>query len=640
MANGVSTTNLDRAAMITELIANGENGTVLISYDDLATLLAGNGAVADQITPLIVRATDLETETSDQATRLTEVEDEVSTELPALDVRSAALEATSTDQETRLSVLENGSYADAIPYATSTAGIADTGVGQRFKVDNADADIAYDVYLHDTGGVAVFVESQPSVAALAVKADKALIDFNAILVGDEILICDLAGFIHTRLSTRHIKTKYYQVSAEKIVGGGVEILQSDGVAALSLRDGLGFTATIPTMGMLMRRSDKSGVYAADHLGFTCRLDGYDAPEDGVEVEPEVTAVPAASDGRSLYVLRSKLAGILSSTPSGIIAKVAYVGDSWGERTTSVNELCDILYGIYGQGSQGWLGAAQSNVLGGASASRSGDFTLHDITVEASSPYGPYGVSGDWLELGDTGSLTYAGLKGTSITIYYVDSDGTFSYSVDGGSSVTVAGGSSGDASKIEITGLDGSSDHILTISTAGNTGEVGIAGIYVTGIDGIEVSRMSNAGAYASSALLFMGSDMCANILADVSLDSAFISFGTNDVSGSKSPTVFKSGFQAIIDALQEARDNVGIIVASAPESSRTGAYEMSDYLQASVELCGENTGVEFLNLLDFFGPYAQTSRAGDSVIWNDSAHLNNVGGRMLSNLIIENFWK
>lgn len=140
MANGVSTTNLDRASLITELIANGEDGTVLISYDDLTTLLAGSGAVADKLAPL--------------------------------KLSSETLEATSSDQETRLSVLEDGTYADAIPYATSAAGIADTVEGQRFKVDNADPDVAYDVFLHDAGDVAVFVESQPSVAALAKKVDE------------------------------------------------------------------------------------------------------------------------------------------------------------------------------------------------------------------------------------------------------------------------------------------------------------------------------------------------------------------------------------------------------------------------------------------------------------------------------------
>jgi hypothetical protein len=140
MANGVSTDNIDSVPLSDEVLVNKDGSTARQSVSDLATQLSNGGAIADQITPL--------------------------------KLSSETLEAASSDQETRLTVLENGTYADAIPYATSAAGIADTVEGQRFKVDNADPDIAYDVYLHDAGDVATFVESQPSVAALAVKEDK------------------------------------------------------------------------------------------------------------------------------------------------------------------------------------------------------------------------------------------------------------------------------------------------------------------------------------------------------------------------------------------------------------------------------------------------------------------------------------
>jgi hypothetical protein len=140
MANGVGTNNLDSVPLSDEVLVNKDGSTGRQKTEDLATQLAGSGAIAQRLAPLETRATDLETST--------------------------------VDQETRLAGLENGTYAEAIPFATTAAGISDTVQGQRFKVDNADPDVAYDVYLHDAGAVATFIESQPSVAALSTKEDK------------------------------------------------------------------------------------------------------------------------------------------------------------------------------------------------------------------------------------------------------------------------------------------------------------------------------------------------------------------------------------------------------------------------------------------------------------------------------------
>ncbi|MBU2936186.1 MULTISPECIES: hypothetical protein [Pacificibacter] len=148
MANGVGTNNLDSVTLCDEVLVNKDGSTARQKVSDLAAQVAGSDAFAEQITPLQDRA--------------------------------AVLEATSSDQGTRLSVLEDGTYAEAIPYATSAAGIANTSEGQRFKVDNADPNVAYDVYLHDTGSVAVFVESQPSVAALTSKADQSALEQEAV----------------------------------------------------------------------------------------------------------------------------------------------------------------------------------------------------------------------------------------------------------------------------------------------------------------------------------------------------------------------------------------------------------------------------------------------------------------------------
>jgi hypothetical protein len=147
MANGVSTDNIDSVPLSDAVLVNRDGSTAQQPTADLAAQIAGSDAISGQISPLLARATSVETSLSDQGNRLTSLED--------------------------------GAYADAIPYATSAAGIAATVEGQRFKVDSADPDVAYDVYLHDAGDVATFVSSQPSTSALSVVASLQAVDVIA-----------------------------------------------------------------------------------------------------------------------------------------------------------------------------------------------------------------------------------------------------------------------------------------------------------------------------------------------------------------------------------------------------------------------------------------------------------------------------
>jgi hypothetical protein len=126
------------------VLVNRDGSTAQQPTADLAAQIAGSDAIFGQISPLLIRTASVETSLSDQGNRLTSLED--------------------------------GAYADAIPYATSAAGIAATVEGLRFKVDSADPDVAYDVYLHDAGDVATLVGRQPSVQALTAKASQSELD--------------------------------------------------------------------------------------------------------------------------------------------------------------------------------------------------------------------------------------------------------------------------------------------------------------------------------------------------------------------------------------------------------------------------------------------------------------------------------
>ncbi|MAU43752.1 MAG: hypothetical protein CMP09_02715, partial [Yangia sp.] len=69
----------------------------------------------------------------------------------------------------RITALEDQAFAESPIYETTAEGIAATGVGDRFRVENSDPDIAYDIYDHEVGGVATYVTDIPSGSALATK---------------------------------------------------------------------------------------------------------------------------------------------------------------------------------------------------------------------------------------------------------------------------------------------------------------------------------------------------------------------------------------------------------------------------------------------------------------------------------------
>lgn len=487
----------------------------------------------------------------------------------------------------------------------------------------------------------------------ASKASRQAVDFDDAAATSDILIADLLGFIMARLGAARFRTSQFEVgkdgfttaegdvgiTPDLITGGGLKLLTGETFDGLALVDAAGFISRVLTHRQLIEPTDREGIFARDGFGFLVKLSGGGS---AAPVDEDPLPVPVASDGRGLFTLRAKLAALRSAyTSEAVTAKLAYIADSWGERATTILEMADILYNLYGQGSQGWLAAAQTSAeVGGADVQHSGTVTKHDITSERGAPSGPYGVSGDWVEISDAvSSVSFLNLRASTVYLYAEDRDGTFRYQVDGGAWTAVVGTDTGAPVEIEISGLDPETTHGLVIDTTGNTGTVALVGIYATGLPGAELSKVANAGAFADDLNHYFSGALCTSILARMRPDSAFISFGTNDVSSNKSLSGFKAAHSAAISALKAAAPHCGVVLGSAPESSRSGAYEMSDYRDVTVELAGQLENVEFLNLLDLFGANAATGSAGEDLIWNDSAHLNYIGGRMLSGLLIEKFW-
>ena len=123
--NGVKISDNPTLASADYLLALNEGTSGLFTISDLGTLLAGGGVLATA--------------------------------------------ATTNALSARITAVEDQAFAESPIYETTAEGIAATGEGDRFRVENGDAAIAYDIYDHDAGGVATFVTDIPAGSALVTK---------------------------------------------------------------------------------------------------------------------------------------------------------------------------------------------------------------------------------------------------------------------------------------------------------------------------------------------------------------------------------------------------------------------------------------------------------------------------------------
>ena len=339
----------------------------------------------------------------------------------------------------------------------------------------------------------------------------------------------------------------------------------------------------------------------------------------------------------LHLIREHMAVYRYSSTG--IPKLALLGDSWFERNHIPDRLLyDIMQSRFGKGGSGFLSAAQTSyVLGGAALVLSG-FTVHDISSERAAPSGPYGLSGDWIGTGGTAATATLTFWGSSLNIYYQDDDGTFRYSTDGGSTWTeVAGGGTGAAAKVTISGLGTAATNSIQIDTTTNAGTVRISGFYATGKAGLEISKCGNSDSRATDWSLFVGNDMCALILDDIQPHAGIVLLGTNDVLANVTPAQFQTGLEDIITACQTARAACGIALASSPRSEASGTYSMTDYRDVTFDLAEASAYVEAIDMVSHFGPYATSATV--TGFWQDTRHLSHGGGRFWSELIYEAFF-
>ncbi|MGQ6289134.1 SGNH/GDSL hydrolase family protein [Serratia sp. IR-2025] len=345
-----------------------------------------------------------------------------------------------------------------------------------------------------------------------------------------------------------------------------------------------------------------------------------------------------TDGRSLYGFRLKKSKIIKG--GNVRLNIGYIGDSWSEFNRLPRNMADRLFTDYGgRAGAGWL---QFNTEGNSTWENMlvtrANFTEYDASYSNTAPTygsGPDGM-GYYTSRTDA-TIKVTNIKATQITLYYYDATGTFRYSIDGGTPISVTGGGTNTIKKVVISGLTDTLQ-TLNIDTVGNTGVASVLGAYLTSATkGVIVNKMGNGGTFGAQHLFFQS--QIPNYTSDLDLDLIVVNLGTNDYLQSRGTAQYANALRTMINTYRTALPNVGIIIVSPAQPNATGTPvpAMTAYRDAMRQVARDNN-VEWFS---FYDDMPSSWAVGNGLgAWQDSYHLSDIGAEAYTTPIYTYFIK
>lgn len=355
---------------------------------------------------------------------------------------------------------------------------------------------------------------------------------------------------------------------------------------------------------------------------------YDEPISLTYVDP---SLPIATDGSTLHRVRAKL-GVKEHSGTGIL-RIGFIGDSWTQRTNIVELFRDMVQDAYGASGYGWISCDDMNNMAGLTHTQSG-WTVYDAS-EDGAPDTNIGCAIDGKAAYATGTSATVSIavECETFKIAYLDGDGTFRYRVDAGSWTNVVGQETGELEWVEISGLSDAS-HTFEIDLTGNTGTVVLYGYIASrSAPGVEVHKLGNAAIDGAQILDYM--DYVAPYFEELELDAMVVILGTNDYRRSKPFSTFTDCVTGLIENARAAVPDCGVILWGVADSDGTVVRPITDYVTEMHRLSSE-LGCEFFNHHKMFGTFAEADALG---MWNDSLHLNDDGGYVVSKELTRRFF-
>lgn len=357
--------------------------------------------------------------------------------------------------------------------------------------------------------------------------------------------------------------------------------------------------------------------------------GFGSPGGNIPVSLEMTA--------NSYVSQS-IRAILHSVASNMVGdrnvRILLTGHSWTDFLEIPKAYRDMLQSKYGDGGIGYQSFNPTRIPDGMTCVQTG-FTARTIYNAVTSE--GTGVNGRSLyTTTNTSMVRFDGLKGTRMTVYYQDLNGSFKIKVsDGGRDklVAVIGGSTNKFKSVVID-LD-TEEHCCEIDTSSNVdgNKVNIFGVdmsYQSGV-GVSVYSMGNAGCHAHDY------DKCtpnyADVVPVVRPDCVLILLGTNEAINKIPPATYKIYLRRLVNAWKNnLPKGVGVNIVSCAHTLNTSNSVTQDKYPAIERELALELGVGYV---DGYHIFPQPPISNDARLFANTEHLNDNGARYFSENVI-----
>lgn len=229
--------------------------------------------------------------------------------------------------------------------------------------------------------------------------------------------------------------------------------------------------------------------------------------------------------------------------------------------------------------------------------------------------------------GSANALSVTG-TGTAIDVYYVAGQQSWTYTIDGGSPVTVPAGTLGNA-RLRVAGLSNASHTIAITASAGQTRLWGIE-FHANLTTGIRMSRMgvggTTAGSWASTASAFGVPNPSVTTFFN-SPDLTVVFLGTNDINQAVGASTYAANLTTLIGNARAKNSDVLLVTAPQPGV----VTNAQPYADAALALAiPQNVGV-----LDVYRRWP-AAYADQSAWRSDSLHANSAGYWDIANAVAD----
>lgn len=202
--------------------------------------------------------------------------------------------------------------------------------------------------------------------------------------------------------------------------------------------------------------------------------------------------------------------------------------------------------------------------------------------------------------------------GTVARVFYANTSGPFTVSIDGAAPVTVTPTTYNAPGTYEVTGLTNTTHTISVVRGASGTTRIFGAEI-AAGNTGIRPYNAGIAGARTTpgSQQYWFGVELYATAPGAFNADCVFYMFQTNDVVAATPVATYKSNIQSSITNMRNNGADVVLVTAVPSDVSGTqGAATFPPYTTALYELADEND-LPLIDLHDRLGTYARSNALG-----------------------------